>query len=304
MVAHTFSLILLAGAAAAQPARAPATASAVVEAERALASGDAAKALDLAAGVKQGPGAARARIVAARAHIARDELDLAYEQLRRALDAEPRNVDALYYLGQVTARLSQHAFERLVQAAPDSARVHQLQAESLEAQEKNAAAEAEYDAALRAQPDLFDALMALARLKRIRLACDEAMPLYEKAEAIRPSLDTAFGLGACSNVLQQDEAAVGYFEKAVRRDPGAAGAWIALGASQNKIGRPAEAVVALQKAIAIDAGQGQAYYFLGLAYRALKDTARAQDAFKKAEALGGATGGAGRVTVPTVPRTP
>ena len=47
-----------------------------------------------------------------------------------------------------------------MQPAPVSARGHQLQAESLEAQERRRDAEAEYEAALGAKPDLFDALLA------------------------------------------------------------------------------------------------------------------------------------------------
>jgi tetratricopeptide (TPR) repeat protein len=290
-----------ASAAFAQSTRAAATTQALIlEGERALAAGDAARALEIATDyLRTHASSARARILAARVHLSRDQADAAYEELRRAQRADPRNIDVLYYLGLVTARLSQQSFERLVRMAPDSGRVHQLQAESLEAQENRAGAEIEYATALRVQPDLYDALVGLARLKRIRLACDEALPLYEKAEAVRPTFETAYGLGVCHNVLQNDEVAVAQFEAAVRRDAKAAAAWVALGASLNKLGRSAEAVKTLQHAIALEPNQGQAYYFLGMAYRALKDPARAQEAFKKAEELGGAMGGA---SPPPVPR--
>jgi tetratricopeptide (TPR) repeat protein len=288
-----------------QTVRTPTAEARLVEAERALAAGEREKAMQLASEyVTAHESSTRARILIARVHIERGELDPAYEQLRLALATEPRNVDVLYYLGLVAAQMSQQTFERLAKMAPDSGRVHQLQAESLEAQESNAAAEAEYEAALRVQPDLFDALVGLARLKRIRLACDEAVTLYEKAERIRPTFETAYGLGTCNNVLQQDEVATAYFEKAVRRNPKAAAAWVGLGASLNKLGRPADAVTKLQKAIALEPTEGQAYYFLGIAYRALKDPVRAQEAFKKAEELGGAMGGPGRSAVPSTPRTP
>jgi tetratricopeptide (TPR) repeat protein len=290
-----------ASAAFAQPTRTAVTTQALIlEGERALAAGDAARALEIATDyLRTHASSARARILAARAHLSRGQADAAYEELRRARRADPRNIDVLYYLGLVTARLSQQSFDRLVTMAPDSGRVHQLQAESLEAQENRAGAEAEYAAALRVQPDLYDALVGLARLKRIRLACDEALPLYEKAEAVRPTFETAYGLGVCHNVLQNDEVAVAHFEAAVRRDAKAAAAWVALGASLNKLGRSAEAVKTLQHAIALEPNQGQAYYFLGMAYRALKDPARAQEAFRKAEELGGAMGGA---SPPPVPR--
>ena len=109
-----------------------------------------------------------------RVHLERDEWDSAYRMANRAARAHPADVDVLYYLGLVTRRLAADQFQRLVRMAPDSARVHQLQAEMLEAQERRADAEKEYAAALEAKPDLLEALLGLGKLKRIRLACEEA----------------------------------------------------------------------------------------------------------------------------------
>ncbi len=65
----------------------------------------------------------------------------------------------------------------------------------LEVQQRNADAEKEYATALEAKPELLEALLALAKLKRIRLACEEALGLYDRAESIRPTFDAAYGLG-------------------------------------------------------------------------------------------------------------
>jgi tetratricopeptide (TPR) repeat protein len=276
----------------------------IAEATRALSAGDLDRALQLGtAYLKQHPDDPRARLLLARVHIGRGELEAAFDDLRGALAVDPRNVDALYYQGLITARLSQAQFRRLEAMAPGSPRLHQLLAESLEAQDRRQAAETEYEAALAARPDLLEALLSLAKLKRIRLACDEAVPLYEKAEATRPTFDGAYGLGVCQSVLQNDKAAIAHFEQAIQRDPRAAVAWVGLGTSLNNIHRPADAIVKLQRAVALEPGMGEAYYALGMAYQSSDDKVNAAAAFQKAEQLAAADAGdAERATPPAAPR--
>jgi tetratricopeptide (TPR) repeat protein len=266
----------------------------LAEASRALSAGDVPRAIALCtAYAKQHPSDARAYVLMARVALTQDDIDGAYVALRRALQADPRSADALYYLGSVSARLADREFGRLESIAPDSARMHQLRAESLEAQDKRAAAEKEYDAALAVKPDLLDALLASAKLKRIRLACEDAVPQYEKAESIRPTFEGAYGLGVCRSYLQDDETAIKWFERAIQRDARAAVAWAGLGESLVKLRRETEAIPKLQRAIALEPAMGEAYYALGRAYQAAGDKIRAQEAFHKAESLGGAVGASG-----------
>jgi tetratricopeptide (TPR) repeat protein len=278
------ALLIVAPAARAQSPR-PAEA-ALAEASRALAAGDADRAFLLGTDyLKRHPGDVRAEVLLIRAHLERGEWDAAYRMADRAAWAHPADVDVLYYLGLITRRLASDEFQRLMRIAPDSARVHQLQAEMLEAQEQRADAEKEYAAALQADPDLLDALLGLAKLKRIRVACDEAITLYEKAETIRPTFDAAYGLGVCHSQFQNHDAAVKEFQKAVERSPSAAVAWVGLGSSLVKLRRTAEGIAKLQRAIALEPQMYDAYYMLGVAYQASGDVVRAQNAFKKAEQL-------------------
>ncbi len=226
-----------------------------------------------------------ARLVMVRVAMERGDIEEAYSQLLRARRHAPDSPDVLYYLGIVSADLARSAFDALYKVAPDSARVHQLMAESFEAQDKGAEAIAEYEAALRADPHLLDALLGLGKLKRIRLACDEAMPLYERAEAIRSTFDGAFGLGACFAVQQDHEQAIARYRQALAHDQQAAVAWEGLGTALTRAGRPTEGIAALQRAIAIEPGLGEAYYSLGLAYRKAGDEQRANAAFEKSRAL-------------------
>ena len=260
----------------------------LAEADRALAQGDVARALELAsAAVAARPASARARLLLARAHLEQGDFEKAYVELDRALQADPRNVDVLAYMGLVSGTLASATFQRLATEAPGSARVKQLEAEALTLQERRSDAEAAYEAALAIDPTLIEALLALGKLKRIRLACDEAVALYERAEAVRPTFDAAYGLGFCRAYLQEDAAAVASFELAVKRDPKAAVAWSGLGTALVKTGRAADGIAALQRALAIEPRMSDGWYMLGMAYQSSGDSVRAKDAFAKAEALRG-----------------
>jgi tetratricopeptide (TPR) repeat protein len=279
------ALALSVAAASAQaPASKPDTR--LTEAQRALTRGELAPAFELgSAYTKAHPRDARGWVLLARVHIAREELDQAYERLDRALRADPRNVDALAYLGLVSGQLASDAFEDLTTKAPRSARVHQLQGEAFEAQDRRSDAEAAYQAALDVQPNLLDALLPLARLKRGRLACEEAITLYQRAEAVKPTFDSAFGLGFCLAVIQDNEAAVERYGEAVKRDPKAAVAWSGLGAALVKVGRTTDAIAALKRAVALEPRMSEPWYVLGMVYKTAGDDVRSKEAFAKAEAL-------------------
>ena len=275
----------------AQPKERAAADAQLLAASRALSAGQAERALALSMEhLERHPADGRVRVMIARVYIYRDDYDSAYVQLSHALRHDPRNVDALYYMGFVSGRLAEREFRRLGEMAPFSARVRQLEAEALEAQERRAAAEDAYEAALDAKPDLVDALLGLGRLKRIRLACEEAAELYEKAEGIRPTFEGAYGLGICYGYLERDQEAAARFEQAIQRDPRAAIAWVGLGTALTRMGRTAEAIEKLHHAIALEPKMGEAYYALGSAYRAGGQTKLAQEAFRNAQQLGGAVG--------------
>ena len=112
-----------------------AAATAVVAANSALAAGDLDRAATLAAGhLRQHPHSAAARVVVARVHIARDELDAAWQELNHAAAEQPRDVDVLYYLGQVSGQLAARQFERLEPSAALRARevaLHDARADGL-----------------------------------------------------------------------------------------------------------------------------------------------------------------------------
>jgi Tfp pilus assembly protein PilF len=117
----------------------------LADATRALYQGNYGRSASLAENyLKSHPRSPVGRILLARAQISQGKYPLAYQELRKALRADPKNIDAFYYLGQLSGILSKTEYQRLYTLAPDSARVHQLLAESYRVQEKTDKAEEEY----------------------------------------------------------------------------------------------------------------------------------------------------------------
>ena len=267
--------------------QAPGTvAPALLEARRTLAAGDDARALDLATKyLAAHPASVDARVVAARAHLSRGDLSAAYEQLSRAVQIDSRNEDVLYYLGLVTGRFADATLGHLAETAPDFYRVHQLKAEALELQERRIDAEAEYELALKGQPASLEVLLALAKLKRIRLECESAIALYQRAEAVQPTFDGAYGLGVCYGYTQDDERAAVAFKQALGRDSRSAIAWSGLGTTLYRQGHAAEAIDALKRATVIEPKMVDAWYGLGRAYQQAGQAELSRQAFERAERL-------------------
>jgi tetratricopeptide (TPR) repeat protein len=270
---------------AARPAEAgPATPS---ECARAFERGDYAGALALAAErLKADPRDVDARIIHARAEAAMGRIDEAYSGFREALDVDPHSVDALYYLGITAGVMAQGEYERLLALAPQSARAHQLRAESYQAQGQTAEAEAELEAALEAGPPRVEVLSALGDLSRSRLDFAAARGYYARAIKGSPmNYDALYGIGVCDSYAGDHASAVGFFRRALEVAPDSAPAHLALGISLLQTGKAAEAVPELQTAAKLEPRMRQAYYQLGRAFQALGRSDEAQAAFARAQEL-------------------
>ncbi|HEY7287654.1 MAG TPA: tetratricopeptide repeat protein [Vicinamibacterales bacterium] len=263
------------------------------EAFKALYSGDPGRALRLSSEyLKQHPSDARALVLQARAHLARQEYQEAYDSLVKALAADDRNADALYFLGIVAAQLSTGAFDRMFALQPGGARVHQLMARSLKLQDSPVEAAAEYELALKVDPNLVDVLLEFAGMDREQSNCEHAVGLYERAQRVQPSYDGAYGLGVCLALLNDHPRAIDAFRDALKHDPRSAAAEFGLGSSLLQLGDAAAAVAALQRAAQLAPNMRETYYVLGRAYQKMGQAERAQEAFARATALArsGATG--------------
>ena len=266
--------------AAPRPAEAP-------EYARAFHRGDYPQAKALAAERLQAvPGDASARLLLARAEAAMGRFDAAYAGFREAQRRDPRDPDALYYLGVTAGVLAQAEYERLLAMAPGSARAHQLRGRTYAAQGRNADAEAEYEAALAAGPPTADVLVALGDLERAKSAFAEAREHYAKAVELAPSdYDALYGLGACDSFAGEHAKAIESFRRALRVAPDSAPARLALGISLLQTGRAQDAVAELEQAARIEPRMRQAHYQLGRAYQGLGRSQESEAAFARAREL-------------------
>src|SRR5262249_57426109 len=122
--------------------------------------------------------------------------------------------------------------QRLYALAPDSARVHLLMAEAALVEDNQTEAEAEFQAALKANPRSIEVLTALGELKRSQSMFDEAITYYAEAERIGPlNYTIAYGLGACYTYKQEHPRAVEYLRKAAAFAPDSAAGRVAPGQS-------------------------------------------------------------------------
>jgi len=259
----------------------------MAEGVRAIYQGDHRRAAELAEKhLRKYPNDAPARVVLARAELAQGNFQRAYQELQKALAADPRNIDALYYLAIVAKALSQQEYQRLYALAPDSARVHLLLAEAALAEDNRTEAEAEFQAALKANPRSIEVLTALGELKRSQSMFDEAITYYEQAERIGPlNYTIAYGLGACYTYKQEHPRAVEYLRKATAFAPDSAAGRFALGNALFQDGQTEASIPELKAALELEPQLKQAYFLLGRAYQKLGQQAEAKIAFGKLDEL-------------------
>jgi tetratricopeptide (TPR) repeat protein len=261
-------------------------------ATQAFHAGDYSQAIALATeALEGGPGNVDALLVRARAEAALGRFDAAYAGFREALRRAPDDPNALYYLGVTAGVLAQIEYDRLLAQAPASARAHQLRAQSLEAQGKPLDAEAEYRAALEADPGLVEVLVGLGDLVRSDLAQSEerladARRLYARAlERAPEDYGALYGLGACDAFAGRHEEAVRSFRRASRVAPDAAPARLGLGLSLLESGRAEEAAAQLETATRLEPRMREAWYQLGRAYQSLGRAEDASTAFARMQEL-------------------
>jgi len=182
-------------------------------------------------------------------------------------------------------------YERLFALAPDSARAHQLLAESYEAQGRDQEAEAEFESALEANPDSVEVLVALGDLARSGLAQSkgrfaEARVYYSRASERAPdNYDALYGLGACEAVEGEHAKAATLFRRAARVVPDSAPAHLGLGIALLQTGEAAAAVTELETAAGLEPRMREAYYHLGRAYQTLGRSRESELAFARVQEL-------------------
>ncbi len=267
--------------------RAYSQSSALTECTRAFYHGDYALAVQLAEKhLRKYPKDVPVRVVLARAELAQGKPLQAFEELRTALDSDPKSIDALYYLSVASKELSQTEYQRLFAIAPNSFRVHQLLGEAASSAENPTEAEREFDKALEVNPRSVEVSTELAELKRSQSKFDEAITYYMQAEKNGPpNYDVAYGLGACYTYKQEYSQAIEWLKKAVALAPDDVAGRFALGNALFQDGQFEAAIPELKIALKMEPRMKQAYFLLGRAYSKLGRTEEARAAIRKLDEL-------------------
>jgi tetratricopeptide (TPR) repeat protein len=148
----------------------------LTEAYHALYRGEYGRASQIARQYLKGhPGSAAMHVVLARAELTTNRPEQAIAELRKALAADPRNVDAHYYLWLAAKTQAQQEYQKFFAMAPDYYSVHQLMGEAALAADRPTEAENEFPAALDAKPNSLEVLAELGNLKRSQSKYDEAI---------------------------------------------------------------------------------------------------------------------------------
>jgi tetratricopeptide (TPR) repeat protein len=261
--------------------------SVLAESTRAFYGGDHRRAAELAERhLGKYPGDVPVRVLLARAELAQGNFQRAYQELEKALGSDPRNIDALYYMAIVSRALSEFEYQRLYALAPNSDRVHLLLARAALAKHNGTEAEAEFQAALSANPRSVEALTGLGELKRSQSEFDQAIAYYAQAAQVGSlNYDVVYGLGVCYIFKEDHQRAIEYLRKALALAPDSAACRLALGNALFKSGQTAAAISELKAALAIDPNLKESYFLLGRAYRKLGQQVEARAAFEKLDEL-------------------
>jgi len=226
------------------------------------------------------------RIILARTDLAMGKYGEALGELKKVLASDPQSNDALYYLSFAARGLSQQEYARLYRLSPDSARVHQILAESaLEAQDISLA-DTEFHKAFEINPHSVEVAIELAELERSQSKFDEAITYYSKAAEIGSvDYEIAYGLGACYTYKHDYPRAIEWLRKSVALAPGSAASHFALGSALFQSGDLNAAVPELAASARLEPRMKQAYFLLGRAYSKLGRKPDADAAFQKLDQL-------------------
>jgi len=210
--------------------------------------------------------------------------------LSRWVELEPNNPDALYHKGKAASYVTLNAFEKLKQVAPDSSRMHELQAELFAQQGRTDAAVGEYRKALAATPQLAGLHFALGTLYWEKNQLTEARTELVKELEISPyDASSHYLLG---DVLLQNNELTGaamHLSRALQLEPGLIDAQLDMAKLYRLEGKTTEAIQTLLAVIVADGERPEPHYMLYELYRSAKDLDKAGAelaTFQKLKSLG------------------
>jgi tetratricopeptide (TPR) repeat protein len=213
----------------------------------------------------------RAQMATARCAIKRKDGQATVTALLALRHEYPKDPEVLYLTTQVFLEIAVRASQELTALAPDSYQVLELEAETLESQNKWPEAAAVYRKILEKNPKLPNIHFRLGRVvlaqPETQAITEEARKEFEQELAIDPTNASAeFWLGEISRRDGQWTEAIPHFTSALKLDPTLAEAMLALGMTFNSEGHFADAITPLESYTKIVPEDPAGHYQLAIAY--------------------------------------
>jgi tetratricopeptide (TPR) repeat protein len=175
--------------------------------------------------------------------LAAGKYDDAARSLDKAAALDPGDVDIMYHRARAHMLLSKDIYSQMYAKAPDSWRVHQVLAQSLEEQDKPEDAAREYQKAIALAPQEPGLHESLGDMEWMLDRLDQARAAYEAEKQIAPySASVLYKLGALYVAEEHPELAVPLLQEALKRNPGLYQANFWLGRAAESSGQTEEAI--------------------------------------------------------------
>jgi len=206
--------------------------------------------------------------------------DEAQKLLRRALNQQPGSAEANNSLGQILAALgrwpeAKSRYEKALAAKPDFAAARNHLGIALAELGEHEAAAAEYRRAIALEPHYAEARSNLGLALEALGREEEAIACYRQALAAKPGFAEAeLNLGNAHLALGRPEDALAWYEQAVRHAPSEARMHNNLGRALQALNRHEAALASYVQAVALAPDYAGAQWNLALAHLALGDFAR------------------------------
>ena len=214
-------------------------------------------------------------------------LEVAASRLLELLSTRPDDPWAAYWLGRSYERAARDAIRRLVELAPDSHRVHQLQGDLSMQQDRARDAIGHYSKGLARKPGDRALVFSLGQAFMKDGQFQAAVGQFETALAADASdASASLNLARCFLALKDPRKAYDHARRASGIDPKLLAARGVMGKALAMEERTAEAALELEKAAPSDT-DGSLHYQLFLAYRKLNQPAKALAALRRCTELRG-----------------
>ncbi len=211
-------------------------------------------------------------LLRAKALLALGDDESAAAALADNLYRDRRSAPSSYWLVLSYQQLALVCLSHMVELAPDSWRVHQIQGEYAQSRLDYKRAVAEFATALKTHPDSADLHEQLGNALLFEKQTAAGKAEIERALQIDPTRALSFYLlGRVCFQNREIPKSVEYFQAAVRFDPGFLPARAGLGRAYMRLDQPTRAVPELEKASSTDR-DGDLHYLLSKAYRQLGKT--------------------------------